>query len=170
MPKARRYSVKVAQGDNVVPGLQSERIASVDEEVMDWRKANHIHAWFVDNVQDDRDDCKTYYVSWEKLRELLTVCENVMRASELIDGAIQIGTVYTNEHPEGVVQRAPGKMLKDATVAKRLLPTRAGFFFGSQEYDEAYLIVVRETRDWIARMLKDRADGCPGDIYYSSSW
>jgi hypothetical protein len=43
-----------------------------------WRKANHIHAWFVHNVQDSEDDCKSYRVSREQLAELLSLCREVM--------------------------------------------------------------------------------------------
>jgi hypothetical protein len=32
-----------------------------------WRKANHIHNWFVKNVQNAEDDCRDYYVSRENL-------------------------------------------------------------------------------------------------------
>ena len=39
-----------------------------------WRKANQIHKWFVDNVQDGRDDCKEYWVSRESLAELRDLC------------------------------------------------------------------------------------------------
>ena len=35
-----------------------------------WRKANMIHAWFVENVQNGIDDCGDYYVSQAKLKEL----------------------------------------------------------------------------------------------------
>ena len=35
-----------------------------------WRKANHIHGWFVENVQNNEDDCDEYYVSRTKLEEL----------------------------------------------------------------------------------------------------
>lgn len=170
MPMQDRYSVKVAQGGKPLSGLKPERVFNVDEEVMTWRKANHIHAWFVQNVQDDQDDCKTYYVDDDKLLELLSVCKKVIEASELVDGSITTGTVYNIEHQTTEVQRAPGKVIKDATVAKELLPTRRGFFFGNQEYDEGYLADVVATRDWIERMLKDLRDGCRAGIYYSSSW
>lgn len=43
----------------------------VEVELGYWRKANHIHKWFVDNVQNGKDDCETYYVSTSQLRELL---------------------------------------------------------------------------------------------------
>ena len=35
-----------------------------------WRKANAIHNWFVQNVQDGEDDCKEYYVGTESIRDL----------------------------------------------------------------------------------------------------
>ena len=35
-----------------------------------WRKANQIHNWFVENVQDGVDECQTSYVAREKLEEL----------------------------------------------------------------------------------------------------
>ncbi|MFM7979547.1 MAG: hypothetical protein ACKPKO_09550, partial [Candidatus Fonsibacter sp.] len=34
--------------------------------------------WFVDNVQGGEDDCGEYYVSKDKLRELLTTCEQAL--------------------------------------------------------------------------------------------
>jgi hypothetical protein len=53
-----------------------------------WRKANHIHAWFVDNVQGGVDDCDGYPVSLEQLAGLVTTCERVLadhsRAAELL--------------------------------------------------------------------------------------
>ena len=43
-----------------------------------WRKANQIHGWFVDNVQNGVDDCDRYEVSKEKLIELKQVCQSVL--------------------------------------------------------------------------------------------
>jgi hypothetical protein len=43
-----------------------------------WRKANHIHKWFVDNVQDGEDNCAGYYVSREALDELRRRCQQVL--------------------------------------------------------------------------------------------
>jgi hypothetical protein len=94
----------------------------------------------------------------------------VIEASELVDGMIYAGTVYDQGHPHGLVKREPGKVIKDATVARELLPTRDGFFFGHDEYDEGYLNDVVETRDWIVSILADHEAGVPGDICYQSSW
>lgn len=153
-----------------VPGILTVEVTDIEEPVMQWRKANHIHAWFVDNVQNGNDDMNEYHVSWDKLRSLLSVCNRVIGESELVDGQVYKATVYNQKHPNGVTLREPGKVIKDATVARTLLPTRSGFFFGPQEYDMHYHQDVADTRDWIVRMLADHKNGVPGDIYYSSSW
>jgi hypothetical protein len=43
-----------------------------------WRKANHIHKWFVDNVQEGDDNCASYYVGREQLEELKARCRQVL--------------------------------------------------------------------------------------------
>ena len=57
-------------------------------EVGYWRKANQIHKWFVDNVQKGNDDCKEYYVSEEKIKELHDLCTQIIsnpeKAEELL--------------------------------------------------------------------------------------
>jgi len=47
-----------------------------------WRKANAIHRWFVENVQDGKDDGREYYVSKRQLRELLETVETVLKNKE----------------------------------------------------------------------------------------
>jgi hypothetical protein len=61
-------------------GLHDERFATVNVNVAYWRKANHIHNWFVQNVQDGEDDCKQYHVTREKLLELEQLCRDVCQA------------------------------------------------------------------------------------------
>jgi hypothetical protein len=68
-----------------------DRQVSVNEvvaEVAYWRKANAIHKWFVDNVQEGVDECQESFVSREQLQELLDVCNKVLAdtslASELL--------------------------------------------------------------------------------------
>lgn len=57
----------------------------VDVKIGYWRKANHIHQWFVDNVQDGEDDCRDAYVSIEKLDELYADCEKVLADNSLAE-------------------------------------------------------------------------------------
>lgn len=43
-----------------------------------WRKVNHIHDWFVRNVQDGVDKCEPHHVSHAVLEDLLEVCKAVV--------------------------------------------------------------------------------------------
>lgn len=43
-----------------------------------WRKANHIHSWFVRECQDGKDECQLTYVDRAKLRELRELCLRVL--------------------------------------------------------------------------------------------
>ena len=60
-------------------------------EAMYWRKANAIHNWFVNNVQDGEDDCRDYYVDRSNLQELLDTINEVLedndKAKELLPTA-----------------------------------------------------------------------------------
>jgi hypothetical protein len=87
-------------------GLRDAGAPVVDEIVAEaayWRKANAIHAWFVDNCQDGTDDCGEYYVSREQLQELANLCDHVLenpkKASELLAprGGFFFGTLECDE-------------------------------------------------------------------------
>lgn len=56
------------------------RVEYVELEIGYWRKANQIHRWFVNNIQDGNDDCGTYSVSEDKLKELLEVVNNALKS------------------------------------------------------------------------------------------
>ena len=67
-----------------------KRVSEIEETVGYWRKANSIHKWFVDNVQDGVDECQTSYVSREQLQTLLDIVIEVLdhpdRAESLLPG------------------------------------------------------------------------------------
>lgn len=43
-----------------------------------WRKANQIHRWMVQNVQDGEDDCGNYEVDRQDLTDLRDLCARVL--------------------------------------------------------------------------------------------
>lgn len=47
-------------------------------EVGYWRKANHIHHWFVENVQNGEDDCSSYEVTRHQAIQLYHACDLVL--------------------------------------------------------------------------------------------
>jgi hypothetical protein len=71
-----------------LPDIGGLKLKWVVYEGMYWRKANAIHAWFVENVQDGLDDCGEYNVDKEKLLELMNLCADVIadpsQAEELL--------------------------------------------------------------------------------------
>ena len=120
---------------------------TIIETVADWRKANHIHKWFVDKVQDGVDDCGIYEVTKEQLEELLDVCKEVMNNSSLVKG----------------------EYIKDSSVAEELLPTTEGFFFGSTQYDKWYIEDIKYTIEVVENLL-NTTDFENEIIMYNSSW
>ena len=82
--KDQELAKKIADLVEVKPDFESRfRGASfcpkeVAIEAMYWRKANMVHQWFVDNVQDGEDNCQEYYVLREDLETLLANCVNAL--------------------------------------------------------------------------------------------
>lgn len=66
------------------------RSAYVEMSVGYWRKANHIHKWFVDNVQDGRDECQEAYFSRETLEKLKADCEIVLESPALASEVLPV--------------------------------------------------------------------------------
>ena len=54
-------------------------------EIGYWRKANAIHKWFVDNVQNGVDDCGEYKVTKEQLIQLHNACNDVLNNHSLAE-------------------------------------------------------------------------------------
>lgn len=57
-----------------------------------WRKANQVHEWFVQNVQNGNDDCGDYYVSDYELKELKGLCEEVLENPEKADEILPVSS------------------------------------------------------------------------------
>jgi len=132
-PEKQKHLVQVSQNGEQI---DTSKIQTLEFEEMCWRKANQIHNWFVENVQEGEDDCKEYYVSVEKLEQLLDDIQYC---------------------------------LKNKDHAEKVLPTSAGFFFGSQEYDEWYWEDLQETADTLEELLNNE-EALKDDFYYQSSW
>lgn len=136
-------------------------------EVGYWRKANQIHNWFVENVQDGIDDCGIYEAKKEQLENLLDRCKLVLNSSKLVKGKIVNGERYVNGKWEAVY--VDGEYIEDPSVAEELLPTVSGCFFGSTQYDQWYIEDIKYTIELIEGVL-NRTDFEKEIVMYSSSW
>lgn len=107
-----------------------------------WRKANAIHAWFVDNCQGGVDDCGYYPVDPEALAYLRSMCVDAL-------------TAYMEE---------------DLTKAQEILGPRAGFFFGPAEIDEWWADNTANTIAELERVIQLGVEVGGVHFSYHSSW
>ena len=111
---------------------------------MYWRKANAIHQWFVDNVQEGEDNCAEYYVSLDSLKDLKTLCAEVL----------------ANKN--------------DKEFIADNLPPQEGFFFGSTDIDEWYFEDIQYTYDRLSVLIAKADELAKRDRYiqfaYQASW
>lgn len=137
------------------------------DEVGYWRKANQVHKWFVDNVQNGVDDCREYVVTLSNVKELLETCKKVLSGVELKKGKVINGYKYEND--EMIPCYEDGEYIEDATIAEKLLPISSGFFFGGTEYDQWYVWDLKHTVEILEKVLED-FDFENSQLIYVSSW
>ena len=75
-------TIQIEKDGKEIP-IQFNRVSTIIEEVGYWRKANHIHNWFVEKCQDGVDECQTTYIDIEQLTDLLQVCKIVINNKDL---------------------------------------------------------------------------------------
>lgn len=141
-------------------------------EIGYWRKANAIHKWFVDNVQNGEDDCDNYLVTKENIEELKDICQRVFDSMNLIDDIVINGyKMEKNEDGELIQQPCfeEGKIIEDSTLAQELLPTQDGFFFGGTQYDEWYYEDIKYTLE-LCKNILNLFDFEHNYLMYRSSW
>jgi hypothetical protein len=147
------------------------------ETVGYWRKENHIHKWFVDNVQGGVDDCKEYYVSIKQLRELRNTCFDIL--SKLHGTEIRVPKKDVKDFKDANIKLYGGSKIQRIIIdvnnletVKSLigyhtltksqiekcgcnikLPTQRGCFFGSYEYNGWYLIALVDTIEMLDELF-----------------
>jgi negative regulator of genetic competence, sporulation and motility len=140
MDKPELHEVTVKKAGKVRKDIDKKKISSIVEEVAYWRKANQIHRWFVENVQEGVDDCREYYVSFEQLEKLVTICETVLAAKN------------------------------DTLSASLLPPQQGFFFGSYEFDDWYYENVSNTIDQLKECIINGTVDNGSKDYYYSSSW
>jgi len=86
-----QFEITITKGGKPYDGIDVSNVTNIEEEVGYWRKANQIHRWFVENVQNGVDNCGEYSVSKGELEELRNICTEVFndhsKAEELLPSA-----------------------------------------------------------------------------------
>lgn len=123
-PEEKQHKITVKQNGKQRTDIKANRISHIVEEVMYWRKANHIHKWFVENCQKGIDECQESYVSREQLEELATLCEEVVKTKngELLpteSGFFFGNTEYNKDYFDDCVETAKAirKLLKEKPIS-----------------------------------------------------
>ena len=135
-------------------------------EVGYWRKANHIHSWFVENVQNGVDDCGTYAVSSGDLLHLRDACQRVLDSSRLKPAKVLNG--HTISGGKSTPNMVDGLLMEDTSLAEELLPRERGFFFGGYEYDSWYIEDLKDTIKIVDEAIDQHASY--QNFEYQSSW
>lgn len=138
--------------------IPTENMEKVSYELICWRKANHIHKWFVDNIQNGNDNCEEYSVYYEQILSFLSVLERVEEIkNEIIEEHGAIGKDISLRHRDEL---------------DKILPIEQGFFFGSSEYGEWYFNDVSYTISELKKELVFVAKNGNLEIEYkyNSSW
>lgn len=58
--------------------FKAREISEVSITIAIWRKANAIHNWFIENIQNGVDDCGSYVVTRDQIIELIEACKAVI--------------------------------------------------------------------------------------------
>jgi hypothetical protein len=79
------------ESPSVIEGFtDTSKVREIKEEVGYWHKANQIHRWFVQNVQDGNDDCQEYEVSLDDLKTLRNNCIFALQNRSITDSVLPI--------------------------------------------------------------------------------
>ena len=129
--------------------IRKENVSMIETQVGYWRKANSVHKFFVDMVQNGKDDCNEYEVPQKVIRLLRMKANKILNANY----ASRIGL------------KGSGVSEECKRVAKKHLPPSEGFFFGSYDMDRWYIEDLERTVEICNDALFSKAD-----LYYRASW
>ena len=143
--------------------------SSIGAQVGYWRKANAVHQYFVDAVQDGEDDCRYHReVTRGVLFDLQEKCKTILENAVMTAGKIVNGYTYDGEMKRVPIYEA-GRYVINPEVCEENLPTTSGFFFGSTSYDQWYMDDIAYTYELVTKLLNE-FDFENNMLYYVSSW
>jgi hypothetical protein len=157
-------------------------------EIGYWRKANAIHKFFVDKLQNGEDDQRESKIDKSTFEELFekvsAIREEYIKLDADIDNLNELSSEeleeYSSEELEcHLVRRSeswdyllPKYKEKFDEFCKNILPTSSGCFFGSTSYDIYYIWNAIYTYELIKGILDDweSNDEEDNNYYYTCWW
>ena len=143
--------------------------STIFETVASLEKANQIHAWFVNNIQNGVDNNSYYFVTEDDFLELKDICEEVLELNpyNLDKDSYLLYYSSNNLIEKGIITKEQYSKLE--TELNKILPTKEGFFFGPIDYALSYFLNVKNTLEMLTKIL-DNAN-FENEVYlYHSSW
>jgi len=142
------------------------------QEIIYWRKENQFHKYFCENgrvINKTEENVGPYCISRKILEDFLNRIDTILAA--------KLDTPITKKFSNGYTIEPGGKRINhfeeltveyDEQVAHDLLPTQAGFFFGSTEYTPWYFDSLIKAKTTIENYLKNNPDEY--QFIYTSWW
>lgn len=147
---------------------------SLCSELIYWGKANAINKFFIENSIDynkdlPREDYNSRYleISPKTLIELRDRCQAILDSVSSGNGVAQAVITFENGPSKPIIDEK--NTIKDYSLAKELLPTQDGFWFGSINYDEYYLNKLEYTIEELNSIFSYN-DWEDYHYYYYPSW
>ena len=114
--------------------------STIFETVASLEKANQIHAWFVNNIQNGVDNNSYYFVTEDDFLELKEICEKVLELNpyNLNKDSYLLYYSANNLIEKGIITKEQYAKLE--TELDKILPTKEGFFFGPIDYALSYFL------------------------------
>ena len=138
-------------------GLDAWLYDNNDNEIIYWRKENHFHKFFCENGTPTPETIEwtgPYVVSRNTIKDLLKHIDTIL--------ATKLDKPITKTFSNGITIENDGTITDnfieldveyDEELTKKLLPTQAGFFFGTIEYTPWYFKSLIEAKNVIGDYL-----------------
>ena len=146
--------------------INFKKVTYIVEEAVYWRKANQIHKWFVDNIQNGVDDGGEYYVSKEDIQKLL---ETINTLFDEVNSIVDLSNIDFYEIEIAKFNKKINEhRSKIDEICQKLLPSQSGCFYGGTPYDYFYFYDLDRTKTELKELLKE--DDKHFHYYYHASW
>ena len=131
---------------------------TINQDLACWRYANAIHGWFIHHdVIKYGDNLIPGEVTHEHIGELIDDCNTVINKYNEVKERLGNVPQITRENAGDFFD-----------LAEEILPTERGFFFGSYDYDEYYISLLKDTVDQLTTVLETTTDD--DTILYEAWW